>query len=72
MRDEQGSAPAPGGTGLRALGAAGTSETIVQAAPDGFWQNALAFVQSPKFLACALIVVCLAWGITYYLRKRES
>lgn len=49
-----------------------SSKTVIQAAPDGFWQNTIAFVQSPKFLAVALIVVCVAWGLTYYLRKRHE
>lgn len=45
---------------------------VVSVAPTGFWENALAFVQSPKFLAAALVVVCIAWGATYYLRARKE
>ena len=45
---------------------------VVTAAPDGFWQNALAFVQSPKFLFAMLIVVLVAWGLTYWLRTRKE
>ncbi len=47
------------------------SKQVVTAAPSGFWSNALAFVQSPKFLAIALVVVCVAWAATYYLRQFE-
>ena len=49
-----------------------SSKTVIHAAPEGFWQNAIAFIQSPKFLAVALIVVCVAWALTYYLKKREA
>jgi hypothetical protein len=49
-----------------------TSKVVTSVAPAGFWENALAFVQSPKFLAVALVVVCLAWGATYYLRTRKA
>lgn len=48
------------------------SKQVIQVAPSGFWSNALAFVQSPKFLATALVVVLIAWGLTYYLRKRPA
>ncbi len=48
------------------------TKQVVQVAPSGFWPNVLAFVQSPKFLAAALIVVCVAWGLTYYLRVRKE
>lgn len=48
------------------------TKRVVTVAPEGFWQSALAFVQSPKFLAIALVVICLAWGATYLLRKRKE
>jgi hypothetical protein len=49
-----------------------SSKVIVSVVPAGFWANALAFVQSPKFLAGALIVVLAAWGATYFLRTRNQ
>lgn len=50
----------------------GITKQVVSVAPAGFWQSTLAFVQSPKFLAVALIVVLLAWGATYWLRTRKE
>ena len=50
---------------------AATTETV-QKVPKGTFDSALAFVQSPKFLAIALVVVCVAWALTYFLRKREG
>lgn len=47
-----------------------TTRDIASKAPTGTWEHVMAFVQSPKFLAMALVVVLLAWGITYYLRVR--
>lgn len=48
------------------------TKQVVHYVPAGFWSNTLAFVQSPKFLAVALIVVCIAWGATYYLRTHKG
>lgn len=48
------------------------SKQVVKVAPDGFWQHALAFIQSPKFLMVALLVVLIAWGLTYYLRTHKD
>ncbi len=48
------------------------TKQVVTAPPAGFWSNTLAFVQSPKFLAIALIIVCIAWAITYYLRTHKE
>ncbi len=48
------------------------TKKVVTVAPEGFWQSTLAFVQSPKFLAVALIIVIAAWGVTFYLRKRKE
>lgn len=48
------------------------TKQVVKIAPDGFWQHALAFIQSPTFLAVALIVVCGAWGATYYFRTHKD
>jgi hypothetical protein len=48
------------------------SKQVVKIAPDGFWPHALSVVQSPKFLAVALIVVLVAWGLTYYLRTHKD
>ena len=48
------------------------SKQVVSIAPVGFWQNTLALVQSPKFLAVALLVVLIAWGLTYWLRTHRE
>ena len=48
------------------------SKRVIHYVPAGFWANTLAFVQSPKFLAAALIVVLAAWGVTYWLRNRKE
>lgn len=48
------------------------SRQVVTVAPAGFWRNTLAFVQSPKFLAVALAVICIAWAVTYFMRKRHE
>jgi len=50
----------------------GVTKQVVSVAPAGFWQSTLAFVQSPKFLAVALIVVLVAWGATYWLRTHKE
>jgi lysozyme family protein len=48
------------------------TKQVVQVAPSGFWSNTLAFVQSPKFLAASLVIVCVSWAVTYYLRRRRA
>lgn len=50
----------------------GTTRDIVAKVPSGVWENTMAFVQSPKFLAAALVIVLLAWGATYYLRVKHE
>lgn len=46
--------------------------SAVKVVPVGFWSRALAFVQSPAFLATALFLIIGAWALTYYLRKRKE
>lgn len=49
-----------------------TTRSVASIAPDGFWLNALAFMRSPLFLTAVLVTVCLAWGISWYLRRHEA
>lgn len=46
--------------------------SAVKVIPIGFWQNSLAFVQSPKFLVVIIVLIGLAWAGTYYLRRRHE
>jgi len=48
------------------------TKQVVSIPPDGFWQLALAFVQSPKFLLAVLLAVVGAWGLTWWLRVRKE
>jgi len=50
----------------------GVTKQVVTSVPNGFWHSALAFVQSPTFLAVALLVVLVAWGVTYYMRNHKE
>lgn len=49
-----------------------TSQRVVSIAPDGFWLNALAFMQRPAVLGCIILGICAAWGVTWYLRRRQQ
>ena len=48
------------------------SGAVINSVPKGAFNSVLSLMQSPKFLAVALVVVCVTWALTYYLRKREQ
>lgn len=50
----------------------GTTRQIFDKAPEGTWQHVMSFVQSPKFLLAALILVGGAWLVTYLIRRKNE
>lgn len=49
-----------------------TTRDIAAKAPAGTWEHVMAFVQSPKFLLAALIIVGGAWLATYLIRRAHE
>lgn len=50
----------------------GQIKTVVEWVPDGVFAKVTKFVASPGFLAFALAVVLIAWGVSYCLRRNEG
>jgi putative chitinase len=49
-----------------------TSKQVVRVAPEGFWMHVLATMRSPGFLACVIILICAAWAVSWWLRRRKG
>lgn len=50
---------------------AGSVKTVVDYVPEGLFAKTVKFIASPGFLATALAIVLLAWGVSYWLRRNE-
>lgn len=47
-------------------------QRVVAVAPDGFWFNAIAFMQQPAVLGGLIVIIAGAWGATWYLKRRKE
>lgn len=48
------------------------TKNAVKVVPESIWSQIFAFIQTPRFLAPALVVVCLTWLFTFLLRNRRE